>query len=153
MRRIRRNVFFGGEQARRLDEMSAQTGASKSSIVDKALADFFSPEQGRHAEAALARRLDRLSRQCERVERDLTILTETTALFIRHSLALAPAFPEEHLDAMRAQGQARFAQFIEQLARQLQDGSQRMKDLVDERVLHEDDLFAAPRSEDVAEKE
>lgn len=122
MRRIRRNVYFEREHAKRLDELALMKGVSVSGIVTAAVASFLSPEAADHREAAMAKRLDRLARQFERLERDQAIGLETLALFIRHQLSVTVPIPEAQVDAARAQGRARFEQFIEQLARHLQRG-------------------------------
>jgi signal transduction histidine kinase len=145
------NVFLERDHARRVDELATRKGVSRSGIVAAALASFLSPEDGRQQEAALARRLDRLTRQYERLERDQTILIETMALFIRHSLAVAAPIPETQLDAVRAQGRLRFAQFVEQLGRHLQDGGRLVRDLVEEAVVQEGDLFGVPEVTDTME--
>ena len=118
MSRARLNVYLEDEHLRRLEEVAAVKAISKSSIVAAALATYFSPERS----AAVTRRLDTLSRQFERLERDQTILLETVALWIRHQLAVTPPVPEALQDAARAQGRARFADFLSQLARHLQRG-------------------------------
>ena len=79
--------------------------------------------------AALAKRLDRLSHQFERLERDQTILTESLALFIRYYLSITAPIAETHQEAARAQGKARFEKFIEQLAAHLQRGRSLVKDV------------------------
>lgn len=122
MRRVRRNVYFEREHARRLDELATMKGVSVSGIVAAAVASFLSPESADHREAAIARRLDRLTRQFERLERDQAIGLETLALFIRHQLSVTAPIAEAQVEAARAQGLARFEQFIEQLARHLQRG-------------------------------
>ncbi|HTL91573.1 MAG TPA: CopG family transcriptional regulator, partial [Steroidobacteraceae bacterium] len=71
---------------------------------------------------ATAKRLERLSRQLEALERDQTILIETIALYLRYYLSVTVPVPEAHQDAARAQGKARFAQFVQQLGRHLQRG-------------------------------
>ena len=50
-------------------------------IVETALASFLSPDRSERMEAALGRRLDRLSRQVERLEHHVTISNEALALF------------------------------------------------------------------------
>ena len=94
-------------------------GLSKSSIVAAALASFLSPDGADQREAVIARRLDRLTHQFDLLERDQTILIEAVALFIRHYLTVSTPVPPEHQEAVRAQGRARFEQFIEQLGRHL----------------------------------
>lgn len=122
MRRARLNVFLERDHARRLAELATLRGLSQSSIVAAALAAFLSPEAAHQREAAIAKRLDLLSRQVERLAAHQEIGLETLALFVRYTLAVAPPVPAEHQDAARAQGEARFAKFVEQLGRHLQRG-------------------------------
>ena len=129
MSRGRLNVFLEREHAKQLEELAAVRGLSKSAIVAAALSAFLSPEGAERREAIIARRLDRLSRQNERFGRDQMILIETLALFIRVYLSASTPIPEGHQDAARAQGKARFEQFITQLGRDLQRGSSFVKTL------------------------
>lgn len=125
MSRARLNVYLEDEHLRRLEEIAALKGISKSSIVAAALATNFSPERG----AAVTRRLDALSRHLERLERDQIILLETVALWVRHQLAVTAPVPEALQDAARAQGRARFADFLSQLARHLQRGGSLVREV------------------------
>ena len=128
MSQHRLNLFIQPEHAKRLDELAAKKGVSKSSIVAAALASWLSPDAADQREAAIAKRLDRLSRHAERLERDQNIQIETLALFIRYFLTVSTPVPEAHQDAARAQGKARFEQFVEQLpapAARAQPGARR----------------------------
>ena len=77
--RARLNLFIQPEHAKRLNELAITKGVSKSSIIAAALASWLSPDSGDQRETAIAKRLDRLSRQFERLERDQNILIETVA--------------------------------------------------------------------------
>lgn len=132
MSRGRLNVFVEREHAQRLEELAAVKGLSKSAIVAAALTSFLSPEGADRREAAIARRLDKLHAQGERFGRDQTILIETLALFIRLYLSVSTPLAEAHQEAARAQGKARFEQFIAQLGRDLQRGSSLVKNLQSE---------------------
>ena len=132
MSRARLNLFIEHEHAKRLDELATMKGLSKSSIVAAALASFLSPDSGDQREAALAKRLDRLSRQLDKLERDQNILIETLALYVRYFLTVSTPVPEAHQEAARAQGRARFEQFVEQLGRHLLRGRSLVKDVVEE---------------------
>lgn len=132
MSRSRLNLFIEPEHAKRLDELAAMKGLSKSSIIAAALASFLSPDSGDQREAAIAKRLDRLSRQLDKLERDQNILIETLALYVRYFLTVSTPVPEAHQEAARAQGRARFEQFIEQLGRHLLRGRSLVKDVVEE---------------------
>ncbi len=129
MSQYRLNLFIQPEHAKRLEELAAKKGVSKSSIVAAALASWLSPDAGDQREAAIAKRLERL-------ERDQNIQIETLALFIRYFLTVSTPVPEAHQDAARAQGRARFEQFVEQLGRHLLRGRSLVRDVVDE--LHPD---------------
>lgn len=144
MSRARLNVFLEREHRRRLDEVAATRNVSKSSLIGAALAAFLSPEGANHREAAIARRLDRLGRRMERLERDQTILIETLALFVRHQLSVSAPIPEAHLDAARAQGRARFEEFVEQLVRHLQQGRRLVSEVGEELVPAADAFFDVP---------
>lgn len=132
MSHTRLNLYIQPEHARRLDALAAKKGVSKSSIVAAALASWLSPDAGDQREAAIAKRLDRLSRQAEKLERDQNILIETVALFVRYYLTVSTPVPEAHQDAARAQGRARFGEFVEQLGRHLLRGRSLVRDVVDE---------------------
>lgn len=132
MTRARLNIFVEPEHAKRLEDFAAHRGVSKSSVIAAALASFLSPDAMDQREAAMAKRLDRLSRQFDRLERDQSILIETLALYLRHYLTLALPVPEPQQDALRAQGRARYAQFIEQLARHIQRGRSLVREIHEE---------------------
>lgn len=130
--RHRLNLFIERDHARRLDELAAKKGVSKSSIVAAALASWLSPDAGDQREAAMAKRLDRLSRQFEKLERDQNILIETLALFVRYYLTVSTPLPEAHQEAAKAQGRVRFEQFVEQLGRHLLRGRSLVREVYEE---------------------
>jgi hypothetical protein len=132
MSRVRLNVFLEREHAKRLNELACMKRVTKSGIVAAALASYLSPDGGDRREALIAKRLEKLTHSFERMDRDQAILIETLALFIRHHFAIAPTIPEAQQDAARAQGRARFEQFIEQLARHLQRGHSLVRNLFEE---------------------
>lgn len=153
MKRTRRNVFLEREHAQRLEELSVMKGVSQSGIMAAALASFFSPDGGDRREAAMARRLDRLTQQYERLERDQTILIETVALFIRYTLSVSAPIPEAHQTAARAQGRARFNQFIDQLGRHLQRGGSLVRQVHEEIAPTESDFVGLDDDETAAPDE
>jgi hypothetical protein len=132
MSRARLNLFIQPEHAKRLDELAAKKGVSKSSIVAVALTSWLSPDSGDQREAAIAKRLDRLSRQFDKLERDQNILIETLALYVRYFLTVSTPVPDAHQEAARAQGKARFEQFVEQLGRHLMRGRSLVRDVNEE---------------------
>ncbi|MGO9723025.1 MAG: CopG family transcriptional regulator, partial [Methylocella sp.] len=75
--RDRMNVYFPPELLKEIGDLAARKGLSRSAIVEAAVASFLSPDGADRREAAFARRLDRLSRQVQRLERNIGVATET----------------------------------------------------------------------------
>lgn len=140
--RARLNLFIEPNHARKLDDLAAHRGVSKSSLVAAALASFLSPDGGDQREAALTRRLDKLTRQFDKLDRDQAILIETVALYLRYYLTVSPPVPEAHQEAARAQGKIRYSQFLDQLARHLQRGRSLVRE-VHEELYHDPYGFRA----------
>src|SRR5205823_3777036 len=80
----------------------------RSLIAEAAIASFLTPDDADRRDAALIRRLDLLTRQGDRLERDLSIAAETLALFIRFWLTVTPPLPESAQSAAQAKGHERF---------------------------------------------
>ena len=120
---------------------------SESQVVEAALAAFFSYDVDDARDAAIIRRLDRMTRQFGRIERDHMILGETLALFIRTYLTVTPPVPEQDKAAARAKGAERFEIFIEQLGRQLAAGKRAFENAFDEITPSAEEFFTA---EDIA---
>jgi predicted transcriptional regulator len=99
-------------------------------VVEAALASHLSPDGANRLEAALARRLDRMTRQMERLERHVTISNEAVALFIRFWLTSTPPLPDTAQAAAQAKGRERYEGFIEALGRRLARGRTLADELV-----------------------
>ena len=130
---------------RSLIDYADRRGKSKSLIAEAAIASFLSPDAAERQEATFARRLDRLVRQMERVERDVGIAVETLALFVRFWLIATPALPEQTQAAARAKGAERYHAFIEALGRRLSKGPTFLREVsVDVAAGSESDANAKP---------
>jgi hypothetical protein len=154
MSRARLNIYLEYDHAKRIGELASMKGLSKSGIIAAALASFLSPDGGDRREAAIARRLDQLTRQFDKLDRDQTILIETVGLFIRHYLSVSLPIPEAHQEAARAQGRGRFDQFIQQLSRHLQRGKSLVREVHEEVFPDESQFFghAEAANEDAEKK-
>jgi hypothetical protein len=91
-------------------------------VVETALSSYLSPDNSERMEAALGRRLDRLTRQVERLEGHLTISNEALALFVRFWLTVTPPMPDAAQPAAQAKGRERYEGFVEALGRRLAKG-------------------------------
>jgi hypothetical protein len=148
MSRARLNVFLEPDHARRLAQLAGMKGVSKSAIIAAALSSYLSPDGGDRREAAIAKRLDKLTRQFDRLERDQTILIETVALFVRYTLTVNAPIPAAHQDAARAQGRERFQQFVDKLARHLQKGRSLVREVHEEVFPDQSKFFGLDGEED-----
>lgn len=137
----RLNVFVDADHAKRLAQAAALRGVSKSKLLAAAVASVLSPDSGDQREAAIVRRLDRLTQQFNKLEQDQNIVIETLALFIRYYLSVTAAVPESQQPAARAIGHARFGQFVEQLAKHLQAGRSLARELHEEIYPEQRDFF------------
>lgn len=120
--RNRMNVYFPPEMLKQISDLADRRGLSRSAIVEAAVASFLSPDGADRREAAFARRLDRLSRQVQRLERSAHISTETLALFIRFWLTITPPLPDDAQAAAQAKGKERYEGFVEALGRRVRNG-------------------------------
>lgn len=107
---------------RSLADYASRRRISQASVVEAAIASHLSPDGADRLEAALARRLDRMTRQIERLERHVTISNETLALFVRFWLTSVPPLPDSAQAAAQAKGRERFDGFVETLGRRLAKG-------------------------------
>src|SRR5262249_36299303 len=118
----RLSVYLDPQLMRSLIDYARRRNKSKSLIAEAAIASFLSPDAAERQEATFARRLDRLFRQMERLERDVGISVEALALFVRFWLTATPTLPEQSQAAARAKGAERYSAFVEALGRRLSKG-------------------------------
>ena len=81
--RTRLNVYFPPALASQVDELAIRRRISRSAIVEAAVASYLSPDGSDRMETAFARRLDRLSRRMQRLERNTGLTTEALTRFVR----------------------------------------------------------------------
>lgn len=127
--RTRMNVYFPPAMMREISDLADRKRISRSSVIEAAVASFLSPDDADRREAAFTRRLDRMSRQLLRLERDVGLTAETLALFVRYWLTITPPLPSEDQAAAQAKGRERFEGFIEMLGRRLQSGESFLKEI------------------------
>src|SRR6201998_3479332 len=117
------------ELARQLADYAGRKRLHQAFVVETALTSFLSPDNSERMEAALGRRLDRLTRQVERLERHITISNEALALFVRFWLTATPALPDTAQAAAQTKGKERYEGYIEALVRRLAKGQTLAKEI------------------------
>lgn len=130
--RDRLNLTLPVEMIEQIRDLSERKSISRSAIVEAAVASFLSPDNADRREAAFARRMDRLSRQVQRIERDLGVTAETVALFVRFWLTIIPPLPSDAHAAAQAKGRERYEGFIETLGVRLQKGQSFLREIPDD---------------------
>jgi len=108
--------------AAQLADYAGRKRVPQALVVETALSSHLSPDNSERMEAALGRRLDRLTRQVERLERHVTISNKALALFVRFWLTITPPLPDTAQPAAQAKGRERYEGFVEALGRRLAKG-------------------------------
>ena len=120
----RHNLHLDEDLTRRLMALAAKPGMSKAGIISAALRSYLDKEGVGVLDDLLQTRMNRLSGQLDRLERDQRIVVQTLAEFVRHHFLVTAAPPESELASRRAQAEARYQSFIETVGRQLAAGRQ-----------------------------
>lgn len=136
------NVYLEDHVAAQLTLICKRPGSNKSRIVNDALDRFFNPEQDTETSSALIRRLDRMSRSMDRLDRNLAIELETVALFIRYFLTITPPLPEADQASAHALGRERFEAFVAQVGRRLAQDKNLLSEVLETITDARPDLFA-----------
>jgi predicted transcriptional regulator len=122
MKKTRLSVYVDPDMMARLAELADRKCQPKSLIAEAAITSFLTSDDADRREAVVTRRLDLLTRQGERLERDVSIVAETLALFIRFWLTVTPPLPQNAQVAAQAKGRERFESFLETLGSRLAKG-------------------------------
>ena len=140
-RRFQRIYPYLAPQLReRLTKHCAADHTTESAVVREALDQYFGG--GTSDFALVLRRLDRLSRALERVHRDVEILSQAFAMFVRLWFAHTPRLPREARPAAKASAEARYRQFLDHVAERVASGKRFVDDLPQERIADDDELAA-----------
>lgn len=118
---VRHQLFLPKDVSDRLEALARAPGASKSRILAEALTAWLNRKAVDEMELRFTHRLDRLSNQLARIERDGHVQLESFALFVRYMLTVNAPLPEGD-EAARAVGRDRFAAFVQRVGQQLAGG-------------------------------
>lgn len=125
----RLSVYLDAEMMARLEKLATKERAAKSAIAEAAIVSFLTSDDADRWEAVVTRRLDRLTRSVDRMERDLEISVEALALYIRAWLTATPSLPDGAQAPAQAKGRERYESFIDALGRRLAKGQRLAQDL------------------------
>jgi predicted transcriptional regulator len=97
------NVYIETALLERVEQYAKLKNVTRSFVIEAAVSAFFS---GDDSEAIFGRRLDRLTRQHERLEQSLTILAEALAQYVRFWIITTTPPPSDIDEAMQAKARA-----------------------------------------------
>lgn len=119
--KVRQNLYIDRELSDALDALVLRRGGNKSRIVNDALRSWLTRRASKEIDDLLKVRLDRISRDVASARRDVEVVLEALALFVRYQLTVTAPLPEADTAAL-AIGNQRFERFIAQLGRQIAGG-------------------------------
>lgn len=119
--KVRQNLYIDRELSDALDALVLRRGGNKSRIVNEALRSWLTRRASKEVDDLLKVRLDRISRDVASARRDVEVVLEALALFVRYQLTVTAPLPEADSAAL-AVGNQRFERFIAQLGRQIAGG-------------------------------
>lgn len=118
---VRHQLFLPRDLSERLEALARSPGASRSRILAAAVAAFLERKGADELEQRFAQRLDRVSNQLARIERNSHVELESLALFIRYMLTVNAPLAEGD-EAARAIGRDRFAAFVDRVGMAVASG-------------------------------
>lgn len=134
-RKVRHQLFLDAATTRRLEALAEKPGMNKSAVLAEALVAWLNRRATTELDDQFAHRLNRVSAQLNRIERDQRILLESLALFVRLTLLRDAHMPEPDA-ATLALARARFEQFVAQVGRHLAKGDQSLNPNVNEEAIN-----------------
>jgi hypothetical protein len=120
--KVRQNLHIDRAIADGLEALAAGHHGNKSRLVIDALAGWLARRGTKEIDDLLKPRLDRVSREIDLVRRDLDVLLESFALFVRYQLMVTAPLPEADTVAL-AIGRDRLESFVAQVGRHLAAGT------------------------------
>lgn len=132
--KLRLSVYLDPGLMQQLTELADRKEQPRSLVAEAAIASFLTPDEGDRREAAFSRRLDLLTRQVDRLERDHMISAEALALFIRFWLTVTSSLPESAQADAQAKGDERYELFLEALGQRLAKGQSLLREVSTDRL-------------------
>lgn len=145
--RVKHTFRLPPQLSRQLADYAGRKRVSQAAVVEAAVSSFLSPDGSERLEAAFSRRLDRISRQLDRLGYHVDVGNEAFALYLRRWLSATAPPSGEETAAARAEAEKRFSYFVEALARRMESGRLLHEELVrDDEFDHQQESRGAPGS-------
>jgi hypothetical protein len=141
---VRLQSYVEPDLGQRIDRFCAASGVSQSALIKSSVRQYL---DGTSDATLVLRRLDRLGRVLELCHRDLQLLAEGFAVFVRIWLAHTPNIPEDQKRAARMAAESRYKQFVEHVVQQFSGGRRFVDHLPHESVAEDGELTTLARSD------
>jgi predicted DNA-binding protein len=139
VRRVRVYTRLSAELRDRLSGYCAASSIAERAVFEEAIQQYVD----RVGDLALVlRRLDRLGRAGARLHRDVELLSEAFAVFVRLWFAHTPTIPEDGKAGARSTAESRYRLFVEHVGQQFSGGRRFLDDLPRESIAHDAELDA-----------
>ena len=126
MNAVRIQPYVSDNTYKQLKKESRLPGRTVSSIIEAALQEYFDDAKDF---PLVLRRLDRIQRAIERVERDQQMLTEAFAVFVQIWFAHTPKIDSDSKNAAQRQAMDRYNQFVDFVAKKITSGHRFIDDM------------------------
>ena len=134
--RVRLHPYLEEALAKRLSTYCAATGIASSSVIEAALRQYLDETSDK---TLILRLLGRLARAQVRTQRDLEVLSEAFAVWVRVWFAHTPRV-DDAAELVRRTAESRYARFVEQVAERFSGGERFLDDLPREVLADEVEL-------------
>lgn len=142
MAKKRYALYISRPLANKFELVAQQRHGSKSAMLEEALRVSLEPQRVPGVEEVLVRRLDELHKVVGIVNRDVAIVTEVLALFVRYFLTITPPLPQSEQEPARLLGRERFQVFVAQVGRRLATDHRLVSEVLETIASNNPDLFA-----------
>ena len=125
----------------KLADAARKPKETRSKIIDKALAAYFSYEVEDKRDEGIIARLDVLARHDARHTRDLNLATETFSLFVLYYLTMTPELQDDDKQDLADEGVLKFKLFVNRLGGYMRGGGRTLFRALEDIMVGDEDFF------------
>jgi len=140
MKRKNIHPYLSPELYEQFKAYCKRVSPTESSVIESALKEYFDDSKDMNL---LLRRLDRIGRYLNRLERDINATAEALAVYVQLWFAHTPRIGDNEKDAARQEAWNQYQKFVDYVANQMAGGHRFIDDLVQDVVGDEDELKQA----------
>ena len=145
MKRKNIHPYLSTELYEQFKAYCKRVNATESSVIESALKEYFDDSKDMKL---LLRRLDRIGRYLNRLERDINATAEALAVYVQLWFAHTPRIGDNEKDAARQEAWNQYQKFVDYVANQMAGGHRFVDDLIQDVVGDEDELKKAVSDEE-----